>query len=174
MGLLNRMFGRAEPSIIRTSVPERVGAMTAHEAWGVVAPAVQALDSEARLTMITSGLDMNAEGRSRSWDVLFHLPKQRARVMFSLEPDPAASDVDSAPAVLTRRLQPASDRDAQKPAFPAPFRDSPEVVAEFTDRGADFLAGPGDMKLEGRILPSGEGVWVTYYWDEEFTAPFAE
>jgi hypothetical protein len=37
----------------------------------------------------------------------------------------------------------------------------------------DFVAGPTDMKLEGRMLPSGPPVWVTFYWDREYITPFA-
>jgi hypothetical protein len=92
--------------------------------------------------------------------------------MFSLEPDPQSADVDSSPCILTQRINQASSADANRPAFPGRFRDSPGVVAEFSAHGVDFVSGPSDMKLEGRMLPSGEAVWTTYYWDREHNASF--
>ena len=147
--------------------------MTAREAWAHVAPEATALDPRARLTFITSGLDMNHGGRSRTWEFIFSLPRRNAAVMLSLEPDPESPDVDTAQSILTQRLHPASALDAQRPPFPDRLRDSPEVVAEFSADGVDFAAGPTDMKLEGRVLPSGQAVWVTYYWDREYVTPFA-
>jgi hypothetical protein len=146
--------------------------MTAHRAWTVVAPVVKDLDPHAELTLITSGLDMNHKGCSRTWEFIFFLPNRNATVMLSLEPDAESSDVDSAQCILTQRVKPASALDAQRPPFPEHFRDSPEVVAEFSANGVDFVAGPTDMKLEGRVLPSGDAVWVSYYWDQEYTTSF--
>ncbi len=53
------------------------------------------------------------------------------------------------------------------------MRDSPEAVAEFSRRGVDFVAGPSDMKLESRVLASGDARWVTYYSDWELTTELA-
>jgi hypothetical protein len=173
MGFLDRVFKRpAEPSITRYAVPGRAGSMTAHQAWAVVVPIARALDPHAQLTLITSGLDMNHMGCSRTWEFSFFLPKRNVTAMLSLEPDPQSADVDSAQCILTQRINPASAFDARKPTFPDHFRNSPEVVAEFSANGVDFVAGPSDMKLEGRVLPSGDAVWVTYYWDQEHTTSF--
>jgi hypothetical protein len=147
--------------------------MTAHAAWAVARPAAHALDPQARLTLITSGLDIDLHGCSGTWEFIFYLPGRNATVMLSLEPAPESGDVDNAPRVLTRRMRDAFMQDARRPPFPDRFRDSPEVVAEFMKRGVDFVAGPTDMKIEGRILPSGDAVWITYFWDREFTTPFA-
>ena len=175
MGFLDRFFNKpTEPSITKCPVPERAGSMTARQAWAVVAPVTKTLDPHARLTLITSGLDMNHEGCSRTWEFIFFLPKRKATAMLSLEPDPENSDVDRAQCILTQRINPASALDAQRPPFPDPFRDSPEVVAEFSAKGVDFVAGPSDMKLEGRVLPSGDAIWVTYYWDQEYSTSFKE
>lgn len=139
----------------------------------MVAPVARELDSCPRLTLITSGLDLDHQGFSRTWEFILFLPGRSATLMLSIEPDPSHDDPVSAPSLLTQRLRPASADDARRSAFPAPFRDSPEVVAEFIAKGVDFVAGPSDMKLEGRILPSGDAVWVTYYWDQQFSTPFA-
>ena len=173
MSFFDRVFRKpAEPSITQRAVPGRSGSMTAHQAWAVVVPVARALDSHATLTLITSGLDMNLMGCSRTWEFIFFLPERNATVMLSLEPDPQSENVDSAQSILTQRIKPASVLDARRPPFPDHFRDSPEVVAGFSAKGVDFVAGPTDMKLEGRMLPSGDAVWVTYYWDQEHTTSF--
>jgi len=51
--------------------------------------------------------------------------------------------------------------------LPEQFRDSPQVVAELSRQGADFVAGPTEIKLESWLLASEEAVWATYYCDEE-------
>ncbi len=174
MRFLDRVFGKPEErSITQRAVPGLAGSMTVHQAWAVVLPAARALDPHARLTLITSGLDMNDMGCSRTWEFIFFLPKRNATAMLSLEPDPRSEDVDTAPSILTQRINPASVLDATRRPFPDHFRDSPEVVAEFTANGVDFVAGPSDMKLEGRVLPSGDAIWVTYYWDQEHTTSFS-
>ncbi len=173
MGFFDRFFNKPiRPSITKRAVPELCGGITAHQAWAVVAPMVKAMDRHAKLTLITSGLDMNNKGCSRTWEFIFFLPTRSVTVMLSLEPDPQSADVDSSPCILTQRINQASSIDANRPVFPDRFRDSPDVVAEFSANGVDFVAGPSDMKLEGRILPSGEAVWVTYYWDREHNTSF--
>lgn len=173
MGLLDRLFHKpVAPSVTKRAVPELSGSMTAHQAWAAVAPLVRELDRNARLTLIASGLDMNHEGRSRTWEFIFLLPQRNLTVMFSLEPDPQSADVDNSPCILTQRINQASSVDANRPVLPDRFRDSPDAVAEFSSHGVDFVSGPSDMKLEGRMLPSGEAVWTTYYWDREHNASF--
>ena len=175
MGFFDLFFNKPTgPSITRRAVPGLAGSITAHQAWAVIAPVAKALDPRARLTLITSGLDMNHKGCSRIWEFIFFLPKRDATLMLSVEPDPENSDIDKAQCILTQRIHPASSLDAQRPVFPDHFRDSPEVVAEFSANGVDFVAGPSDMKLEGRVLPSGDTVWITYYWDREYSTSFKE
>ena len=173
MGFLDRFSNKStKSSITKRAVPGLCGGMTAHQAWAVIAPLANALDRQAKLTLITSGLDINDKGCSRTWEFIFFLPKRNLTVMLSLEPDPESADVDSSPCILTQRISQAYSIDANKPAFPNHFRDSPGVVAEFSANGVDFVAGPSDMKIEGRILPSGQAVWVTYYWDREYSTAF--
>lgn len=94
-------------------------------------------------------------------------------MLLSLEPHQQSEDPDEAPTILTQRVNASSPRDATRPSLPDRIRSSPEVVAELSSRGVDFLAGPSDMKLESRISSAGDAVWVTYYFDEEFTARLA-
>jgi hypothetical protein len=175
MSLLDRFRkGPATPSVTRQKIQDRPGPMTALESWVIVKPIAMQLDAGARLTLITSGLDITPQGRSFSWEYLFLLPGMGARALFTLSPPEDADDIDSAPIFLTLRINPASASDLKSSAaLPEPFRDSPDVVAELSAAGVDFVAGPTDMKLESRLLPSGDAVWVTYYWDEERMARFA-
>ncbi len=156
------------PSTNKRKIRDEPGPMTAHESWAIVKPVVTQLDAGARLTLITSGLDMSQAGRSFSWEYLFLLPSIRARALMSVSPLEDANDIDNAPIYLVQRLNSAGKSDLEyRAVLPEHFRDSPEVVAEFSAVGVDFVAGPSDMKLESRLLVSGEAVWVTYYWNEE-------
>ena len=175
MGLFDRLLNKpTKPSITRRALPGHPGRMTAHQAWALIAPVAEGLDAHAGLILITSGLDIDHKGFSRTWEFIFFLPKRNATLMLSVEPDPEDADIDKAQCILTQRIHTASSVDAKRPVFPCPFRDSPEVVAEFSAKGVDFVAGPNDMKLEGRVLPSGSAVWVTYYWDQEYSTLFEE
>jgi hypothetical protein len=147
-------------------VCEQPGPLTAHEAWAIVRPIVAAIDPQARLTFITSGLDISHAGRSFTWEFMFYLPTRRAQALLSLAPADDAEEIDNAPLVLRQRIGPAGASAAGAPVLPLPFRDSPAVVAELAAGGVDFIAGPTDMKLEGRVLATGEAVWLTNYWDD--------
>lgn len=45
----------SKSSTTRRKVREEPGPLTAHQAWELVRPAAYALDSQARLTLLTSG-----------------------------------------------------------------------------------------------------------------------
>lgn len=107
----------------------------------MTAPVACRLDPQARLTLITSGLDMDQCGRSRTRKSLFCLPGQTATMMLCLEPDPDSPAIDTAPSVLTQRFSQASPDNARRPPFPLQIRDSPEGVAGFSANGIDFVAG---------------------------------
>lgn len=148
-------------------------ALTAHAAWRVVKPCAQNHAANPVLTFITSGTDLNVEGRSRTWEFGFYVPESRSSLLVSLMPVPAAGDGDvglAAIIALTVRITPCF----QPPAtgLPFDFRDSPDVVAEFSRAGVDFVAGSTDMKLEARRLASGQAVWLTYDWDRVCTTAF--
>lgn len=173
MGFVDQILGRvSKPSIKRRTVPECVGDITVHSAWIIVSQIAEQHDHKAKLTFITSGMDLNREGRSHTWEFFFLLPSRKSTAMISLEPDSQCENVDNAPCILIQRLKPTIPSDRYKLSLPLPFRDSPEAVAEFIAKGVDFEAGPSDMKLESRALPSGKVLWVTYYWDKEFAIPF--
>lgn len=175
MGLLDIFRGGSpERSVTRRQVRDEPGPLTAHQARDMVWPVARALDSATRLTLLTSGLDIGPDGRSFSWEFGFALPGHRAFALFSVEPSGEGADIDGDPIVLVQRLRPMSATEASGlPTLPERFRDSPEVVAELAVQGVDFVAGPSDMKLEARVLPAGEAVWVTYHWDKPRMVPFA-
>ena len=174
MGLFGRLFRKP----IKPSISQRpsglCGPVTLHEALAIVLPAANELDPKAGLTFVTSGLDIQQDGRSHTWEFSFILPNRSATLMLSLEPDAQSEDPDAAPSVLKQRVNPLSQMDSNRVFLPAQIRNSPEVVAELSSRGADFIAGPSDMKIESRILDSGGAVWVTYYFDQEFTTRFGD
>lgn len=151
------------------------GPMTVLEAWTIVHPIVQQKDRAAQLWFVTSGLDLSHEGRSFTWEFLFALPTNQTTTRLTLLPAADPEDIDHAPIYLEERSSSTfthklnGDR-----ALPKQFRDSPEVVADFTAQGVDFVTGPSDMKLESRLLATGEAVWVTYYWDEQYITHFRE
>ena len=162
-----------KPSTSRRKIRERPGPMTARESWALIWPIAAEIDPLARLIFVTSGLDINPKGQSFSWEYLFFLPGIPAKIMMSLSPMETA-DTDNAPIYLVQRLQPVSNSELKTIHFlPDKFRNSPEVISELSLKGLDFTAGPSDMKLESRVLPTGEAVWVTFYWDVELTTPFA-
>lgn len=70
------------------------GPLTAHEAWAIVQPIVSGLDPQARLTFVTSGLDISHAGRSFTWEFMFYLPTRRAQALLSLVPADDAEDED--------------------------------------------------------------------------------
>lgn len=158
-------------STTRRVVRDEPGPLTAHQAWEWVWPAIQALDPEARLTLLTSGLDIGPDGRSFTWEFGFEMPQRRGYALFSIEP--SGRDPDTDPIILVERMH-SMDRAQmnQHPVLPALFRDSPEAVAELAAQGVDFVAGPSDMVLFARVQVSGRAVWVTDYWGEERAVPF--
>jgi hypothetical protein len=174
MGLFDRLRKRpAVPSTARRLVREQPGPMTVHESWAIAYADVKKLDGSARLTFVTSDLNIDHMGRSRTWEFMFVVPRLRAMALVTLSPADDGEDVDSAPIHMTLRLTGAPESALGHPGLPTPFRDSPEVVAELAAQGVDFVAGPTDLKLESRLLTSDEAVWVTYYRDAEMTVPFS-
>lgn len=174
MGLFDKLRNRPSvPSTERRLAREQPGPMTAHESWAIAYPEMKKLDEAAKLTLVTSGLDIDHRGRSTTWEFMFVVPRLRATALVTLAPQEDAEDVDRAPIQMTLRLSVAPDSELTRAGLPVAFRDSPEVVAGIAAQGVDFVAGPTDLKLESRLLRSGEAVWVTYYRDAEILVPFS-
>jgi hypothetical protein len=174
MGLFDKLRNRPSvPSTERRLAREQPGPMTAHESWAIAHPEVKKLDEAAKLTLVTSGLDIDHAGRSFTWEFMFVVPRLRATALVTLAPADDAEDVDRAPIHMTLRLSAAAESELTRAGLPVAFRDSPDVVAELAAQGVDFVAGPTDLKLESRQLRSEEAVWVTYYGDAEILVSFS-
>lgn len=169
------LFGCRETPIsevVRGSreLPQTGGRVTAREALALVYPAVLETSKKPVLLLITSGTDINAEGRSGTWEFVFHFPAPVAQGVYSLEPrDPEVSDSDLR---LRWRLSPRPDVKGNDAALPLDFTDSPEAVRDLNRAGVDWVAGDTDMTLATKRLPSGEVVWVTESYGKEFATPF--
>jgi hypothetical protein len=175
MGILDRFRRHSSlPAVSHWKIRDEPGPVTAREAWSIVSPIAMQLEKKAKLIFITSGLDIMPDGHSYSWEFIYILPGISAQALFTLSPPEHTEDVENAQIYLTQRLNRASRYELQSAcALPHLFRDSPEAVVELTGKGVDFVTGPSDMKLESRHLGSGEAVWVTYYWGEEYTVKFS-
>ena len=69
MGFFDRFRKPAlYPASTRRRVRDEPGPLTAREAWTLVKPVIRDLDPHARLTLLTSGLDISPEGRSFIWE----------------------------------------------------------------------------------------------------------
>ena len=172
MRLFDRLFKRPlSPSVETALAREQPGPMTAREAWVLAVDEALALDPRARLILVSSGTDIRPDGRSRSWEFLFELEQRQARVLLSYAPDSHTPDIDIAPVMLTRRVTRETGRlDA---SLPFEFRDSPEVVDALGRAGVDFISGPTDLKIEGRLASGGVPVWSALAWGKEYHVPFA-
>lgn len=172
MKLFKRLFKKPlAASTTQNQIRAQPGPLTFLEAWEIARPAALEFDDKPQLILITSGTDIRSNGRSFSWEFLFHLPKRRARLMVSLFPSEKAELPEDAPIVLFQRVTPCSESERFRP-LPETFRDSPEVVAELSAQGVDFISGPTDMKIESRMLPNGQVRWICYYWNNEYAAEF--
>jgi hypothetical protein len=197
-----RLFGPqpiVEESDGTTELPGVVGALTAREALAAILPAVRQVDRAFVLRLVTSGEDIDQRGRATVWEFFFDFPRRRARGIFSITPcdvevEPsrcclravvrpkqretgiAAQLVESlkhdrAALAYVRRVW--REAEAREPVLPLDFRDSPEAVRALADQGADWISGSTSMTLSSKRLPSGELVWSTLMYDDEFRTPFA-
>lgn len=136
MGLFDRLRKRPSvPSSERQLAREQPGPMTSHESWAIVYPAAKKLDETARLISVMSGLNIDHKGRSLIWDLIFVMPRLRAKALYTLSPSDDAEDVDNSPIQITRKLMTAPESDLLREVLPVSFRDSAEVVAELTVQG---------------------------------------
>ncbi len=197
-----RLFGPkpiVEESDSTTELHGVAGALTAREALAAILPAVRQVDRVFFLRLVTSGEDIDHRGRATVWEFFFDFPRRQAQGIFSVTPrdvevEPsrcclravvrpkhretgiAAQLVESlkhdrAALAYVRRVW--REAEAREPVLPLDFRDSPEAVRALADQGADWISGSTSMTLSSKRLPSGELVWSTLMYDDEFQTPFA-
>lgn len=165
MKLFKRLFEKPlAASTTQNQIRAQPGPLTALEAWETARPDALELDDKPQLILITSGTNIRSDGRSFSWEFLFHLPNRRARLMASLFPSEMAELPEDAPIVMFQRVSPCSENERVMPL--------PEVVAELSVQGVDFISGPTDMKIESRMQPNGQARWICYSWNDEYAAEF--
>jgi hypothetical protein len=170
------LFGCSEAPIrevLRGSreLPQTGGGVTAREALALVYPEVLETSRTPILLLITSGTDISAEGRSGTWELVFHFPARFAQGVYSLEHrDPEVSESGLR---MRWRISPRPDVKGEDAALPLEFTDSPEAVRDLSRAGVDWVAGDADMTLASKRLPSGEVVWATESYGKEFATSFA-
>ncbi len=198
-----RLFGPqpiVEESDSTTELQGVVGALTAREALAAILPAVRQVDRVFVLRLVTSGEDIDHRGRATVWEFFFDFPRRQAYGIFSLTPCDVEANLspcclrvvvrpkhretgiaaqlveglkhDRAALAYVRRVW--READARRPVLPLDFRDSPEAVRALADQGVDWISGGTSMTLASKRLPSGELVWSTLMYDDEFQTPFAE
>lgn len=151
-------------------LPQTRGPVTAREALDLVHPAALEVAKEPVLLLISSGTDINADGRAGTWHFVFHFPARLAQGAYSLEQRDA--EVDDSGLRMTWRVSPRIDAKGKDAALPLDFIDSPKAVRDLGHAGADWVAGDPDMTLATKRLPSGEVVWATESYGKEFVTPF--
>jgi hypothetical protein len=179
-------------------VPGIRGPLTAAQAFQIAHPAAVQYDPLARLVLVVSDEDISEEGDSHQWSFRFDLPQQRAQVRVRVASDLAVETRDRPPVLCTEQVRPFPDPDsemaawlaegavsqtfvneqwlahqADNPALPIPFRDSPEAVRSLREQGVDFIGGDPHMVLRSKVLANGQAVWAIYAYHVEYHTPFA-
>ena len=189
-----------EESDSTTELPGVVGSLTAREALAAILPAVRQVDRVCVLRLVTSGEDIDHRGRTTVWEFFFDFPRRNGLGIFAVKP--CDVEEEPSPCCLRAKVRPKYYRDtgiaaqlverlkhdraalayvrrvwreaeAREPVLPLDFRDSPEAVRALADQGADWISGSTSMTLSSKRLPSGELVWSTLMYDDEFQTPFA-
>lgn len=149
---------------------EASGPLTVKEAWSIVLDAVLRVAPDYRLILITSGEDINSEGRSRVWEFGLHFPGHLVQGIFGIEP--CDMEESESALCLVTELSVLSGLDQAEHYLPQEFKDSPQAVTELAQGGADWISGSTSMNLQTRLLSDGSAVWWTSSYDRRFQTPF--
>ncbi len=144
------------------------GPLTARQALAALLPAVEGISHQYRLGLVTSGEDIDAEGRSARWEFLFDFPSRKALGMFGIEP----CDIEASETALCLTIDVSPGVPSFEQPLPLEFKDSPQAAAELAMAGVDWVAGSTRMMLASRRLPGGKLVWYTEMFGREYTTPF--
>ena len=151
-------------------LPKTRGRATAREALALVYPTVEETSKKPVLVLITSGSDIDAEGRSGRWEFVFHFPSRSAQAVYSLES--SNPELGDAGLRVRWRLSPRRDVTGEDAGLPLNFTDSPEAAHQLSQMGVDWIAGDPDITLATKRLSSGEVAWVVESYGKEFATPF--
>ncbi len=184
-----------EETRTREDLSDLHGPLTARQAFEAVLPRVERVDRDFKFVLVTSGQDINYEGRALLWEFFFDFPRLRGTGNFSIQLS-SEEDIDLGPKCIETRVRPAYpntgfvpqlkrerasrdymerawDKSVQaKQGLPLSFRDSPEAVRDLIRQGVDWIAGDTSMTLSSKVLASGDIVWSTVSWDKEYHTPF--
>jgi hypothetical protein len=137
---------------------------TAAEALALVEPAARNYDRQARLVLMVSGSDIDLDGRSGRWELLWDFPTRQAQAVYVAglldDKEYGGSEADA----LVEEVRPFPSASSQaeqmgRGSLPLNFRNSPAAVSSLAELGVDFVAGDTSMVLTARTLPGGEAVW---------------
>lgn len=83
--LKGRLNKPTKPSISLQIVPALCGPINAHQAWVVVSPEIKKACRNAKLTLTTSGLNINDKGGAHTWVFIYFSPAYHVMVMHTLK-----------------------------------------------------------------------------------------
>ena len=172
--------------------------MTARQAFALASPIAAELETAERLTLLTSGEDIDADGRARMWEFFFDLPELRAcaaiEVLCPVEDAFPPDDVGrievrvvpfaSPGGIMDQLLQAGrvsprflddrwDDELRRRPPLPVPFRDSPNAVRDLVPPDVEWIDGSTLLSLRGHVLHDGAPVWEADSRNQVWRAPFA-
>lgn len=169
------LFGCGEKPITEASqgnrnLPQAQGRITAREALELIHPVVMETSRTPVLVLVTSGTDVTIEGRSATWEFVYHFPARMGQGSYSLEP--VGYETSDSPLRLAYRLSPRGDARSEREGLALDFIDSPQAARNLAELGADWISGDPDMILATKRLPSGAIVWATESYGMEYTTAF--
>lgn len=168
MGCGGRAIDKVSEGIAR--LPDVTGPLTAREAHAIVGPMAQGISGQPVLVLISSGFDINSEGRSFHWEFVFHFPDRSAQAVYSFAG--GNRELSGTVPSVEWRISPRRDAEVERASLPLDFTDSPAAVRELGRVGVDWEAGDSDLTLATKRLSSGEVVWAAESHGEIFTIPF--
>ena len=114
-------------------LPQARGRVSAREALALVSPTIKEASKKPVLILITSGSDIDAEGRSGRWEFVFHFPSRFAQAVYSLES--SNPELGDAGLRVRWRLSPRRDVTGEDAGLPFDFTDSPEAAHQLSPYG---------------------------------------
>lgn len=166
---------------------------TALEALALAEPLARTYDPDARLVLLVSGSDVDGQGRSSRWELLWDFPARRAQAVVIVgllelqeydgpEADGLLATVRpflSPDNPLVKRLAPAQiaqmwqDELQRRGSLPLPFRNSPVAAQDFMKQGVDFVSGDTSMVMLGRTAADGVAIWEAEAYGVTYRTPLA-
>ena len=148
---------------------EVAGPVTARGALAVVRKDALQVSKTVELRGVSSGEDIDHNGRSRTWRFVLAFPSRKGLGVFELEP--CAAEAEDGSLCLSASLSPAGASREGK-SLPMDFVDSPEAVRRLASAGCDWVSGPTNLSLSTRQLADGAVVWHVSTYGKDYETPF--